>query len=54
MISLTINYRGSNNPSKKLALKRLVNVHKPDVILLQETMTVGGQIVSDIERLLGE
>jgi hypothetical protein len=32
---------GSVNPSKKLALKRLIKAQNLDVILLQETMTEG-------------
>jgi hypothetical protein len=39
------------NPSKRLALARLVEVKKPNVFLLQETMGVGRNIVEDLGKL---
>jgi hypothetical protein len=41
MIILSFNCRGLANPSKKLAIKRLVDLHQPSVLLLQETMMEG-------------
>ena len=35
---LSLNCRGLESTQKKLALKRVILVHKPDVILLQEIM----------------
>jgi exonuclease III len=35
---LSFNCRGLASPSKKSALKRLVTLHQPDVIFLQETL----------------
>ena len=35
---LSLNRRGLESPSKKLALKRLVQLHNPHILLLQETV----------------
>ena len=35
---LFLKSRGLESPSKKLALKRLVQLHKPDILLLQESV----------------
>jgi hypothetical protein len=41
MIILSFNCRGLANPSKKLSIKRLVDLHQPYVLLLRETMMEG-------------
>jgi hypothetical protein len=38
MICLSFNCRGLASPSKKLAEKRLVYTHQPDIFLLKEIM----------------
>jgi hypothetical protein len=38
MIILSLNCIGLANPSKKLSLKRLIDVHSPSIMFLQETM----------------
>ena len=35
---LSLDYRGLASTQKKLAFKRMLSVHKPDVVLLQETL----------------
>jgi hypothetical protein len=45
MISLSLTCRGLDNPSKKKALKRLMEMHRPDILFLQETMGSGGYLL---------
>jgi hypothetical protein len=52
MILLTLNCRGLANSSKKLALKRLIEVHNPSIIFLQEIMTDGEKVINDLTRIL--
>jgi hypothetical protein len=47
-----INYRGFSNPSKKFTLKRVIDAHNLDVILLQEIISKGGRMVSNLEKYL--
>eukprot|EP01018_Ginkgo_biloba_P032904 Gb_28853 [translate_table: standard] len=44
---------GLVSPSKNLALKRLVDSQKPDLLLLEETLCVVDKILGTLERLLG-
>jgi hypothetical protein len=53
MILMTLNYRGLANPSKKLALKRLVEEINPSIILLQEIMTKGEKTIHELSKILG-
>jgi exonuclease III len=53
MLFLSFNCRGLASPSKKLSLKRIVEIHKPDVLFFQELICEGGQIVGKLETLLG-
>jgi hypothetical protein len=48
MIVLSHNYRGLANPTKILAIKRLVKIHSPSIMLLQETMIVGKKVESSL------
>ena len=41
MISITLNCRGVANSSKKLALKRLIDVNNPSIIFLRINDGVG-------------
>jgi hypothetical protein len=41
------------NPSKKLAIKRLIETIKPSIILLQEIMTDGEKITSGTLKNVG-
>jgi hypothetical protein len=52
MIFLSLNYRGIANPSKKLALKRLIDSQNPSIIYLQELMIEGDKIIQDLSKLL--
>lgn len=51
MVILCFNCRDLANPSKKKALKCLVNPIKMDIILLQETMGVGNIVKQVLESL---
>jgi hypothetical protein len=53
MIFLSLNCRVLENPSKIICLERLIDEHNPNVFLLQKIMSVGGKIVSDLEKYLG-
>jgi hypothetical protein len=41
MIFLSHNCRGLANPSKILAIRRLIDIHNPSLLILQETMMDG-------------
>jgi len=45
MISLSHNYRGLANPSKRLAIWKLVLLHNPILFVLHETMMDGDLVV---------
>jgi hypothetical protein len=51
---ILLNSRGVASPSKKLALKTLVETSHPHIILLQETLGGGDDIVSMLESLLNK
>jgi hypothetical protein len=38
---MSLNIKGLGNPSKKIDLSRLIEIEKPNVILLQETVAGG-------------
>jgi endonuclease/exonuclease/phosphatase family metal-dependent hydrolase len=48
---ISLNYRGVAGPSKKVALKRLVASHQPDILMLQETMGESGVVATLLESL---
>ena len=52
MIVLSFNCRGLASQPKKLAFKELVRSHNPDIILLQETLGKGEEIINIISKLL--
>jgi hypothetical protein len=52
MIILSLNRRGLANPSRKLAIKRLVDLHHPSVILLQETMQERDKAINSLSPIL--
>jgi hypothetical protein len=52
MIFLTLNCRGLDNPSKKLAIKRFIETLKPSIILLQETMTYGEKVIQELSTFM--
>jgi hypothetical protein len=52
MIVLSLNCRGLGNPSIKLALHRLVQVHNPSILWIQETMSEGNKVVKSLSSLL--
>jgi len=49
---LSFNYRGLDIPAKKLALRRLLESEKFDVIFLQETLEDIVQIVTLLEAII--
>jgi exonuclease III len=48
MINLSLNINGLRKSFKKFALSRLVNCHKPNVILIQETMGEEQKFIDDL------
>jgi endonuclease/exonuclease/phosphatase (EEP) superfamily protein YafD len=48
---LSFNCRGLANPSKKLSLRRLVELNSSEVILLQETLGDSATVVKALESL---
>lgn len=42
----SINVRGLGGWARLLALKRLMEIEKPDILLLQETMSIEMEVVS--------
>jgi hypothetical protein len=49
---LSFNYRGVENPQKKLALKKLILLNHSSVILLQEMMYFEAYVTKMLESLL--
>jgi hypothetical protein len=45
MIFLSHNCRGLDNPTKIMAIQRLIEIHKPNLIFLQEMMMEGDTVV---------
>lgn len=52
MIILSLNCRGLGNISKKLALKCLIHLHKPVILMLQEALSNGDFILQELRSLL--
>ena len=52
MIVLSFNCRGLASQGKRLAFKELVRAHNPDIILLQETLGKGEEVVSALSKML--
>jgi hypothetical protein len=50
MIVLSHNCRGLANPAKNLAIKQLIDLHSPSILLLQETMIVGSKAVDSFTK----
>jgi hypothetical protein len=53
MILMFLNGRGLASSSKNIALKRLIEVTKSDVLMIQEITSEGERFVLDLEKLLG-
>jgi exonuclease III len=49
---LSLNCRGLEIPHKKYALKQLIFLHQPDIIILQETMIDSTSIFATLTSLL--
>ena len=52
MIFLSVNCRGLASQSKKLAFRELVRSQNLDIILLQETLGKGDEVINSISKLL--
>ena len=52
MILMSLNVRGLASLPKKLAVKRLIDLHSVDVLFIQETMIEGGVLVQDLEFMI--
>jgi hypothetical protein len=52
MICLSLNCGGLVSSFKNLALKRLVDAHKPDILMLLETMGGRDSLVSNWRKIL--
>ena len=48
---ISFNVHGLRGRAKLLSLKCLVDVMNPNILLLQETMAIGVEIVSRLEKL---
>ena len=49
----SFNCRGLAGPHKRSALRRVVNLDHPDILLLQETIRAGEEIKSRLESWFG-
>jgi len=54
MIVLSLNTRGFRNPSTRIPLVRLVELHKLDVIFLEEIMGEGKKVIGTLEKIMKE
>ena len=52
MILMTLNVRGLASFPKKLAVKRLIELHSVDVLFIQETMIEGDALVQELEVMI--
>ena len=52
MIFLYFNYRGLASQPKKLAFRELVRSQNLDIVLLQETLGKGDDVICSISKLL--
>ena len=52
MILMSLNVRGLASLPKKLAVKRLIDLHSADVLFIQETMIEGGDLVHELELMI--
>ena len=52
MILMSLNVRGLASLPKKLAVRRLIDLHSVDVLFIQETMIEGGVLVQDLELMI--
>jgi hypothetical protein len=50
MIFLILYGKELANPTKKLAIRRLIESLKPSIILLQETMTNGEEVIQELSK----
>ena len=51
MIILSYNCRGLASQPKKLALRELMKSYDPDVLMLQETLGLGVEVVGTLSRM---
>ena len=52
MIFLSFNYRGLASQPKNLAFRELIRSQNPDVIMLQETLGKGDEVISVLSKLI--
>ena len=52
MFFVSLNIKFIGNRSKKFSLKRLINIHEPDILLLQETLAVRDSLIEDLNIFL--
>jgi exonuclease III len=50
---LSANVRGLGGQSKQLSLKKLINLEKLEIIVLQETMGIDEPLIFYFKKLLG-
>ena len=50
---LSFNYRGLAGPHKRSALRRVVEIDQPEIILLQETIGDGLEVKTNLESWFG-
>ena len=51
MIFMSLNVRGLGIPSKNFTLKREVEVNKPSIIMLQESLEMGDHVMLDLKNI---
>ena len=52
MLILSCNVRGIGGASKLIALRRIIDLEKPKVVALQETMSEGGKAKEALKAFL--
>ena len=50
---MSFNYKGLASPQKRSALRRVVELDRPDILLLQETLGVGEETKVRLESWFG-
>jgi exonuclease III len=52
MILLSLNIQGLRSPSKRILLVKLIEIQKPDVLIIEETMDKDHKLVMELGKLL--
>jgi hypothetical protein len=50
MLMISFNIKGLGKTSKQISLGRIMDIHKPFVMIIQETMGEGKKVIEDLYK----